>query len=130
MKYIALFLLIQAVSAVLTVIGWPVVAILALRRSWTVVGPHLQWRGGRLTWIWSNEADGIVGAGPLNRWQAWYWSAWRNPCANLRYVPGVSKVGRPLWYRNWTIFGKQFYAKSGWLSDGFPCLSAGSGRGY
>ncbi len=130
-KYIVLFCLIQAVALVLTVIGWPVVGGLALGRSWTTVGPHPQWRGGWLTWIWCNEIDGIVGPGmTLNRWNTFYWSAIRNSVNNLRFVPGVSKVGRPLWYRSWTMFGKQFYAKAGWLSDGFPCLSAGSGRGY
>jgi hypothetical protein len=129
--YIALFALIQLVSLVLTLIGIPLVGFLSIYRDWEVVGKLIQWRGGALTWIWGNEENGIVGPGmALTRWNAFYWSALRNPCNNLRFVPGVSKVGRPLWYRTWMMFGKQFYAKAGWLSDGYPCLSAGAGRGY
>lgn len=83
-------------------------------------------------WIWDNEIDGIFGPTntPYTRWQAFYWSALRNPVNNFRFVVGVSQKGRPLWYKTWTILGKQFYAKAGWKSDGYPCFSVGAGRGY
>jgi hypothetical protein len=62
----------------------------------------------------------------MSKWDAYVYLAWRNPVANLRHVPGVSKVGRPLWY--WS--NQKYYAKAGWMSDGYPCLSFGSGKGY
>jgi hypothetical protein len=129
--YIALFTLIQIVSLVLTVVGFFLIGFLAYFYAWQLVAAKFQWRGGLLTWLWSNEEDGIVGPGmALNRWNAFYWSALRNPCNNLRFVPGVSGVGRPLLYRTWTMFGKQFYLKWGWMSDGYPAFSAGAGRGF
>jgi hypothetical protein len=134
-RYVALFILIQLVSLVLTVIGYPLIAVLALFKWW-----HLQegvthfggvkgdvWAGGKLTWVYSNDEDGIFGNGPVTRWQAFYWSALRNPCNNLRYVHGVSGAGRPLWH--WD--NGTFYVQAGWLgSHGQPVLSAGRGTGY
>lgn len=120
MRYLPLFLLIQTANIVLSVLGYPVIGVLAVFN----VCPWPRW-----CWIWNNEEDGIYGPGkPHTRWQMFYWSALRNSCNNLRFVPGVSKAGRPLWLVNFTIRGKVFYAKAGWLSDGYPCLSAGAGR--
>ncbi len=124
-RYVLLFALIQTVSLVLTLIGLPVVGILSLTRSWTVVAGKLQWKGGRLTWIWGNLEDGIVGPGPLNRWRAFYWSGVRNPCNDLRYIRGVSKVGRPLWRKTWGAKPGGFYVAAGWNSSGYPVLSGG-----
>ncbi len=139
------FLAIQDASLILTVVGWPVVGALALCFAWRLVpppaaalrfpgvtgAPRFQWRGGALTFLWGNLENGIVGpAETLNRWNAFVWSALRNSANNLRYLPGVSKAGRPLWYRTWTIRGRLYYAKAGWLSDGYPCLSFGAGKGY
>jgi hypothetical protein len=130
-SYVCLFASIQLVSLVLAIIGIPVVGLLAYLYAWVPIAGKFQWRGGALTWIWGNEENGIVGPGmALNRWNAFYWSAIRNPCNNLRFLPGISRVGRPLLYRTWMMFGKQFYVKAGWMSDGYPCLSAGSGRGF
>lgn len=129
--YIALFALIQFASQILSTIGLFVIAGLAYFHAWVPVAGKFQWSGGMLTWIFSNEEDGIVGPGmALTRWNAYYWSALRNPCNNLRFVPGVSKVGRPLFYNTWTIFGKLYYVKLGWMSNGYPACSAGAGRGY
>lgn len=109
LSYVLLFVLIQAVNLPLMVIGW----VICLLPSFA-----------RLTWLWWNDEDG---AGPGTSWWSQYvWLAWRNPVSNLKHVPGVSGVGRPLWY--WS--NGSHYAKAGWLSDGFPCLSAGAGRGY
>lgn len=126
-----LFVLIQLVSLALSFVGLFVVGFLAYFYAWTQIDGKFQWRGGYATWIFGNLEDGIVGPGiGLNRWNAYKWSALRNPCNNLRFVPGVSKVGRPLWYRTWMLFGKEFYAKAGWLSDGYPACSAGAGKGF
>ena len=107
MKYIALFVLIQLVNLPLMVAGW----LLCLLRP--------------VPWLWNNTDDAEL-LSEMTYWQAYVYLAWRNPVANLRHVKGVSGKGRPLWY--WSN-GKH-YAKAGWMSDGYPCLSAGSGKGY
>lgn len=122
--YIALFILIQLASLALTLVGYPLIAVMALFKFWNL---RYEWKGGKLTWLWSNDEDGIFGNGPITRWQAFYWSAIRNPCNNLRFVRGISGAGRPLWH--WS--NGKFYAQAGWLgSHGQPVLSAGSGIGY
>jgi hypothetical protein len=141
-----LFWLIQVVSVHLTILGWFVVGLLALLEAWEKPPLSAQWHwDSRIFWIWDNDVDGIAPPGTIpSTWSAFLWSALRNPCNNLRFVPGVSKAGRPLWY--WTRAGlrvytlkigswslstpTQVYAKAGWLSDGYPALSAGAGRGY
>jgi hypothetical protein len=113
MKYIVLFVLIQIVNIPLMVMGW-----------FICLSPAL----AKLTWLWWNDEDA---AGPGTSWWSKYvWLAWRNSVANFKHVPGVSAKGRPLWYRVWIIRGKTFYGKAGWMSDGFPALSAGVGRGW
>lgn len=109
--YILLFILIQGINLPLMVLGW----ILCLMRT--------------PPWLWRNDDDAALLV-PMTYGQRYVYTAWRNPVANLRHVRGVSGKGRPLWYRTWTIGGKQFYAKAGWMSDGYPCLSAGAGKGY
>jgi hypothetical protein len=147
--YAALFAAIQTIGGVpwspLFVIGFFLVAILSYFYAWLLIDGKFQWRGGLLTFLWSNEENGIVAPGvSLNRKNAFYWSAIRNSVNNLRYVWGVSKAGRPLWYwtkegmrvRTLNLFGhtlttpSQIYAKVGWMSDGYPAFSAGAGRGY
>jgi hypothetical protein len=125
-----LFALIQIVSAVLTVIGYPIIGLLAVFKVWDVRADcRNHWPPW--AWIWDNEEDGVFGPGtPRTRWQAFYWSALRNPVNNLRFVPGVSKIGRPLLYKTWEWRGKEFYYKVGWMSDGYPALSAGAGKGF
>lgn len=109
MRYVLLFLLIQLINIPLTILGWL-----------TCLSPTMAY----CLWLWWNDEDG---SGPGTTWWSKYvWLAWRNPVANLKHVPGVSGVGRPLWY--WS--NQKFYAKAGWLSNGYPCLSFGSGRGY
>jgi hypothetical protein len=137
-SYICLFAAIQLVSLVLTVIGIPIIALLAIAAVETTQErliknpslPTVVWGWPRPFWIWSNSEDGVWGPYPHSRWYAFYWTALRNPVNNLRFVPGISMVGRPLWYRTWTMFGKEFYAKAGWLTDGYPALSAGAGKGF
>lgn len=159
MRYVLLFAVIQLVSLVLLIIGIPVCAGLAYTKSWSfdiraqkVGGWSPSW-----AWLWSNEEDGVFAhwyevAHP--KWSpqrlAFMWTALRNPCNNLRYVPGVSKVGRPLWRKEWSMkaptittwllplprfklpipYGlalvlKRYYAQAGWNHSGFPVLSAG-----
>jgi len=136
-RYVALFLLIQSISLVLTLIGIPVCAVLAYGSFAKYDSVSRLWHWPRWAWIWDNFEDGTA-----PRWYEvvhpdwsierleFHWTALRNPCNNLRFCPGVSKVGRPLWYRTWMMFGKQFYAKAGWERSGYPSLSAGGGRGF
>lgn len=114
LKYLPLFLLIQGVSLLLMVPGFFVTAFLLMHnRVWPA------W-----AWIWWNDDDGY---GPdMGYWHELYWLAWRNPVDNIRHVPGVSKIGRPLWY--WS--DNKHYAKAGWMSNGYPCCSLGSGPGH
>lgn len=105
------FAFIQLINIPLMVVGW-----------FICLSPKL----AKLTWLWWNDEDG---AGPVPHWFSEYmWLAWRNPVANLKHVPGISKVGRPLFYRHWGDPG--WYIKMGWMSNGYPAFSAGSGRGY
>jgi hypothetical protein len=107
-----LFALIQIVNVPLMVLGWLI-----------CLSPSL----AKASWLWWNSDDGAVGG---TWWARYVWLAWRNPVANLRHVWGVSKVGRPLWYRTWVLNEKQFYFKAGWMSDGYPAFSAGAGKGF
>jgi hypothetical protein len=108
--YTLLFILIQMVNLPLMVLGWfmpPPVA--------------------EMLWLWWNDDDQALLEG-MSMGQQYVYLSWRNPVANLRHVWGVSGNGRPLWWRHWTINGKVYYAKAGWMSDGLPCLSAGAGE--
>lgn len=141
LSYIGLFLLIQIVSLVLAVVGLPVCAFLALRGTDSLRFAYSVSDTKRAVlvfpdwaWVWSNDEDGV--------YPGWYhrinyswsiarviftWTAVRNPCNNLRFVRGVSKPGRPLWY--WS--NGKYYAKAGWeATTGWPSLSLGSGTGF
>ena len=109
MRYIPLFILIQLVNLILMPIGWIVCLWPALARA---------------SWIFWNSIDPPTGSWAYQ----YYWLAWRNPVSNLRLVPGVSGTNRPLWY--WTNAKQTLYAKADGLSNTYPVLSAGSGRGY
>ncbi|MFI5397618.1 MAG: hypothetical protein ACHQ9S_18935 [Candidatus Binatia bacterium] len=132
MKYIPLFILIQLVSLVLTLVGIPICAALAYG-NFSKPGRRGLWHWPKLFWLWDNEEDGV-----WCRWyraahpswsvarQEFYWTAFRNPCNNLRFVWGVSANGRPLWRRTWLIRGTWYYAQAGWNGSGYPVFSAGS----
>lgn len=122
-----LFAFIQVVSFGLMAIGWVVIAFLAGLRLKSLVGAI--WHFPSWAWIWDNEIDGVCGPLSPTPWNIYYWSALRNPVNNLRFVYGVSKVGRPLVYRTWKWLSRDFYYKFGWLPNGYPCLSAGGGKG-
>lgn len=128
MKWILLFIAIQIVALVLAVVGLPIVGLLSLLQAWDKPAIAAQWHWpSRAFWIWDNDEDGICAPGltPPTPWGAFYWSALRNPVNNLRYVPGVSKVGRPLWRKTWGAKPGGWYAQAGWNPSGFPVLSAG-----
>jgi hypothetical protein len=100
-------------------------------RLWIYDGKQYHWQFSWM-WIFDNEEDGLAAAWYLERHSnrplalnIFIWTALRNFANNLRYVKGVSEVGRPLWL--WT--NGKYYAKAGWLSDGYPAISAGSGKG-
>ncbi len=130
MKYVALFIAIQLAALLLTIVGIPVCAALAyIGYSFPTEG---KWHWPKWAWIWDNEEDGV--------WPNWYakanptwstarvefmWTGLRNSANNLRYVPGVSKVGRPLWRKTWGAKPGGWYAQAGWNNSGFPVLSAG-----
>ncbi len=103
-----LFVLIQLVNIPLMVLGWLMPAPVA-----------------RMLWLWGNTDDDVL-LDTMSLGAQYVYLAWRNPVGNLRHVPGVSSKGRPLFYRTW----RSWYFKCGWMSDGYPCLSAGAGRGY
>ena len=130
MRYIPLFILIQLVSLVLAIIGIPVCAALAYLQC--AKPRDGKWHWPRWAWIWDNDQEGTMPDwyGVVHpHWslerREFHWTALRNPCNNLRYVPGVSKVGRPLWRATWTLWGRRYYAQAGWNGAGYPVLSAG-----
>lgn len=137
--YIALFVVIQLVVAlILAIIGLPICALCAYLIPGRIVKSPIT-RLPMLTfpkwaWLWANDEDGTYPTWYARINPTWsksrvefVWTALRNPVNNLRFVRGVSKPGRPLWY--WSN-GKH-YAKAGWAAKtGWPMLSAGAGRGY
>jgi hypothetical protein len=134
MRYVPLFIAIQLVSLVLVILGVPICAVLALAAVETTQErrgpqradmPPVIWGWPSAFWLWSNDEDGVWGPYPHSRWYAFYWTALRNPCNNLRYVPGISKVGRPLWRWTWRLAGRPQYFQMGWNGSGFPVLSGG-----
>lgn len=150
MKYYFLFILIQLISFFLFVIGLQAIAVLALCGIYTK-GSDGKYHFPNYAWIWDNEEDGIVADWYRKEHSNWSltvcifaWSAWRNSVNNLRFVPGVSKVGRPLFYKTWmmkfpsisfkplnfSMPTQQFYIKMGWMGNGYPACSIGKGRGY
>lgn len=126
-KYIPLFMLIQCVSLVLSIIGIPLCAYLALTTSLVRYAPIQHWP--RWAWLWDNDEDGVLPPWYVAVKRGWprariafYWTALRNPCNNLRYIPGVSRCGRPLllyMHRKW-------YFQAGWNALGHPVLSGGT----
>lgn len=134
LKWIALFSLIQLANIPLFLIGLPICGLLSIGIKPLPYGPT-HWKAGKWSWLWDNDEDGVLPPWYVaihSNWTysriAFVWSALRNPVNNLRYVPGVSKVGRPLWY--WTYKGR-WYAKAGWeAGTGWPSLSAGAGKGF
>jgi hypothetical protein len=119
--YILLFLAIQLVSLALTILGLPIIALMLIfeQECWDTAKKHWCWRPW--AWIWDNDENGVCPQPVFNAWYAFYWAGLRNPVANLRLVPGVSKIGRPLW--RWV--GHGWYGQMGWDDRGYPVLSAG-----
>lgn len=125
------FVLIQFASLVLSIMGIPICAVLA----WG--GVAKQGEGGlyhwpRAFWIWDDAEDGtcptwyrVANPGRSNELNEWIWTALRNPCNNLRYVRGVSRVGWPLWRRTWGAQPGGWYFQAGWNASGYPVLSGG-----
>jgi hypothetical protein len=129
LKLIAIFVCTQIASLLLLVPGIPVCLALSLGLDFTKAQP-LHWP--RWAWIWDNEIDGVcpkwyLDANPKRpRWLcAFMWAGLRNYANNLRFVPGVSQVGRPLWRKTWGPKPGGFYVQAGWEPPGYPVLSGG-----
>lgn len=129
------FIFVQLVELVAFIVGLFVLLPLAATGAWYTRNSRYfpgravtVWRGGKLTWIWGNEEDGVTGAPfyvvqhPNIHMRAYFWSALRNPANNLRFV--FQWKGGPF-YR-WENKAKSFYAQAGWYSNGYPVLSLGS----
>lgn len=104
-KYWPLFILIQAVNALLFIPGTVVCLCPALAHD---------------LWIfWNRDDEKMIEAMP---WYKQYtYLAWRNPVSNLRHVWGVSKPGRPLCLKQRVHNGVQQHRMVGWLgSTGYP----------
>ena len=143
MKYIPLFILIQLVSAVLFLPGVVLCGTMVLLKAYALVPnptPLHPWNDANLyhwkarwMWIFDNEEDGLCPqwySKENNRslgWNIFIWVALRNYANNLRFVRGVSMVGRPLWLRTFTIRGEQYHIEAGWLNDGYPSFNFGPG---
>lgn len=112
MKYIPLFILLQIVNIPLMVLGWFICLL-----------PY-----DLVPWLWGNDVDFQL-LKTMTYWQRYVYIAWRNPVNNLRFVRGVSRVGRPLWRYEWGVDNvfmfPGYYAQAGWNNSGFPVLSAG-----
>lgn len=108
-----------ALMAVFWLVGLLVIPVLAWRSAWITRPSKISnfkadaikvWVGGWLTWIWGNEEDGVTGAEwyrELHKdWteikQAIFWSAFRNPTNNFRFVPHLNPVIDPVKIRSIT----------------------------
>jgi hypothetical protein len=143
-KYIPLFVLIQLASALLFLPGvlfcgaFTLAGAFVLKPNPTPLHPWndpqlYHWRS-RWMWIFDNAEDGLSPAWYLKanprrslRANIFIWSALRNYANNLRFVPGVSKVGRPIWLRAFTWRGQTHHIEAGWLDDGYPTMNIGPG---
>lgn len=134
MKYFFLFILIQIIALILAIIGIPICAVLSFggysRQTTGVVLGKLNWP--RWAWLWDNDEDGTAPLAFTNQHPSWslnrcefVWTALRNPVNNFRFVPGVSKVGRPLWRKTWGTKPGGWYIQAGWNNSGYPVLSGG-----
>lgn len=126
--FVLLYVVIQLVSLALLLIGIPICAWLAYSGRYRLGKDdkfHFPW----WAWIWDNAEDGVLPAAYRAAHPEWtidevvfHWTGLRNNCNNLRFVPGVSQVGRPLWQVTW----RKWYAQAGWNDRGWPVLSAGA----
>lgn len=97
-------------GAVTWVVGVPLVGVLSYFRLWTERpsmfprwGTIKVWRGGRWTWLWGNEEDGVTGATWYRalhadwseRKRAFFWSAFRNPANNPRFIRWLNPAIEP-----------------------------------
>jgi hypothetical protein len=145
MKYIPLFILIQLISILVLfppgVVLCGICTLLKLYELRDNPTPLHPWNDlkiyrwtPRWMWIWDNREDGLSPVWYLKahsnrplRWNFFVWTAFRNYANNWRFVPGVSKVGRPIFSRKFTFRGKVMHFDAGWLTDGYPTLNVGYG---
>lgn len=127
--YIILFTVIQAVAALLAIVGAPICFVLVYGGFVYINYEQQKRHFPRWAWLWDNEEDGVAPEWynpEFSRWKIFVWTALRNSCANFRYVRGVSNPSRPLWRVTWRMFGKPYYAQAGWQQPtGRPVMSAG-----
>lgn len=137
------FAIVQLISLVAMVLGWIALIPLCMAQEWVADAKSIKdgrlidrWRWQPLNMILGNPEDGVSGIYALvngtepympTAWpplRAYYWSALRNSCNNLKYV-FAWKAGP---YKEWTyvLLGKQRTLKVGWqMENGFnvPVMS-------
>jgi hypothetical protein len=145
MKYIPLFILIQLISILVLFLPGVIfcgacilLKLYKLEPNPTPLHPYndpnlYHWTP-RWMWIWDNKEDGLspvwyLKANPTRSlgWNFFIWTAFRNYANNWRFVPGVSKVGRPIFLRIFKWKGNIHHFEAGWLNDGYPTLNIGPG---
>lgn len=106
---VLLWFLFSCLRTVLIVLGWILIPIAlsfkayAFRESSITGRTKLQWTW-KLMWAWSNEEDGIYAGEEFPDAPFWfrilYWTAFRNPVNNLRYISGLNCKVNPfkIWY--------------------------------
>jgi len=96
-KWVAYWAAYQLLSVPLVLAGFVVVPLLAACKAWTsrpskspmFPGIVTAWKFEPLTLPWGNDENGVDN-GTGSRWQAFVWSALRNPSNNMRLLPGAS----------------------------------------
>lgn len=103
---IPLWLAYSAVALVLWIVGSLIIPVMAWRQSWDLRPsfayadrrPVTCWRARIVDRVWGNAEDGVTGA----QWyrdlhadwsdfkRALFWSAFRNPTNNMRFIPFVN----------------------------------------
>lgn len=125
-KWWLLFWAFQALSLVLTVMGWILLIAPSLTHLWVNQVGKIHWKL-KILWLWDNDLDGICQ--PLTAptaWGCYRWSALRNPSSNLRLVPGMAGAGLPSERPYYRLEYRGYYFHMGWHNGTYPVLSAGS----
>lgn len=114
--FIVMWTVIFIFNTITIIVGWLVVPPLALLNRYTtkkeisiINGREiLSWKS-RLFFIWGNQEDGLAGAEEFKDKPLWfriiYWSAYRNPSNNLRFISWLTVKIKPEEVR-FKVFGK------------------------
>lgn len=136
-----------AFGAVAWLVGLVLIPAMSLAEAWVDRpsrfprwGTIRAWKGGWVTWLWGNEEDGVTGAKWYrdlhsdwsDRKRAIFWSTFRNPSNNMRFIPLINPTLRPerIRFKAWT--GRRLASDYTWIGvhAGFRAFIKIAGKTY